>query len=71
MRASNPSPAARYEIRYQSLFDPGRALSFPCDAEGQVPMHDLGRRAFSNYLYARAMVGRDYASPVVVASEWH
>ena len=25
-----------YEIRFQSLFHEGRALSFPCDAQGRV-----------------------------------
>ena len=29
---------AHYEIRFQSLFNEGRALSFPCDAEGHVPL---------------------------------
>lgn len=57
----------RYEIRYRSLFDAGRALAFPCDAQGRVPMDELSQRAFVNYLYARALVGRDYAAPEVVA----
>jgi hypothetical protein len=44
---------AGYEIRFQSLFQEGRALAFPCDAEGHV------------HLYARAVVGREFATPAV------
>ena len=32
---------AGFELRYQSLFNPGRALAFPCDAEGRVNMDAL------------------------------
>ena len=57
-----------YEIRFQSLFNEGRALAFPCDAEGHVPLDSLSDRARDNYLYARAVVGREYAFPTVRAS---
>jgi hypothetical protein len=53
-----------HELRYQSLFNPGRALSFPCDAEGHVQLDSLDDRAMANYLYAR-VVGREYAIPLV------
>ena len=56
---------ASYEIRFQSLFNEGRALCFPCDANGQVTMDALSDRARDNYLYARAVVGREYAYPLV------
>ena len=56
---------ASYEIRFQSLFHEGRALSFPCDAQGQVTLDLLSERARDNYLYARAVVGREYAYPMV------
>jgi hypothetical protein len=56
---------ACFEIRYQSLFSPGRALSFPCDAQGHVQMDSLTDRARENYLYARAVVGREYAYPSI------
>ena len=55
----------RYEIRFQSLFHEGRALTFPCDAEGHVAMDSLSETARNNYLYARAVVGREYATPAV------
>ena len=60
-----PSMAAlsAYQLRFVSLFQTGRALSFPCDASGCVDLDALSERARANYLYARAMVGRDYARP--------
>lgn len=60
-----------YEIRFQSLFKEGRALSFPCDANGRVEMDRLSDRARDNYLYARAVVGREYATPCVRPSSLH
>lgn len=66
MSASAPRP--RYEVRFESLFQPGRALAFPCDAQGSVTLDRLNERALNNYLYARALVGRDYAAPVVLRS---
>jgi hypothetical protein len=54
-----------YEIRFQSLFNEGRGLSFPCDEQGNVLLDALSERARENYLYARAVVGREYAYPKV------
>lgn len=54
-----------HEIRFQSLFHEGRALCFPCDARGLVPIDALSDRARDNYLYARAVIGREYAYPSV------
>jgi hypothetical protein len=59
---------AHFELRFQSLFDAGKALAFPCDALGQVPLDELSARALENYLYARAVVGRDYAAPQLIPS---
>ena len=56
---------AGYEIRFESLFRQGQALAFPCDCEGHVDMDALSERARGNYLFARAMIGREYAMPVV------
>ena len=63
--------ASNYEIRFQSLFHEGRALCFPCDEQGQVAMDSLSERARDNYLYARAVVGREYAYPCVRPSYSH
>jgi hypothetical protein len=64
-------PVTRYEIRFESLFHSGRALTFPCDAQGHVAMDELSEHARENYLYARAVVGREFASPVVLPTEMH
>ena len=57
--------APGYELRFKSLFDEGRAFSFPCDIAGQVDMDTLSDRARNNYLYARAVVGRELSMPAV------
>ena len=59
------SEADHYELRYQSLFNEGRAYSFPCDAVGQVNMDALSERARHNYFYVRTAVGREFATPAV------
>lgn len=61
----HPTP---FEIRFPSLFHEGRALAFPCDAQGRVLLDELSDRVRENYLFARAMVGREYATPRVLPS---
>lgn len=63
--------AADYELRFESLFNEGRALSFPCDQSGQVDMDALSERARCNYLYARAVVGREFRTPAVRVTRLH
>lgn len=58
-------PSARYELRFASLFDEGRGLAFPCDAEGHVDLDALSGRARLNYLYARTVIGREFSMPAV------
>ena len=57
-----------FEVRFLSLYTQGRGLAFPCDAAGHVDLDVLSERGRSNYLYARAMVGREYATPAVCLS---
>jgi|JI10StandDraft_1071094.scaffolds.fasta_scaffold715705_1 hypothetical protein len=59
-------PVQGWQLRFASLFDPGRGLAFPCDDHGQVPLDSLPPRALDNYLYARAVVGREFATPTIV-----
>jgi hypothetical protein len=54
-----------FELRFQSLYQLGRALAFPCDCEGNVDLDHFSERVGNNYLYARAMLGREYAWPRV------
>ena len=65
-RTSNPRPA--HALRFRSLFREGRGLAFPCDAQGQVNLDALSRAALNNYLYARAVMGREFAWPAVEAA---
>ena len=58
-----------HHLYFASLFHPGRALSFPCDRDGEVDLDGLSERARDNYFLARAVVGRDYSVPRVIALE--
>lgn len=69
MNQSHVDP--QYQLRFCSLFNPGRALSFPCDQAGQVDLDALSEASRRNYFYARAMLGREYAFPAVTPSLPH
>lgn len=62
---NDPFSASTHELRFVSLFQPGRAVSVPCDASGHVPLDDLPERLRNAYLGARALVGKEYAFPAV------
>ena len=64
MIATHPA-GARYELRFDHLFVSGRGYAFPCDADGRVDLDTLSERSRNNYLYARALVGRETAVPSV------
>jgi hypothetical protein len=55
----------QYELRFSSLFDSGRGYAFPCDPQGQVDLDGLSEQGRTNYLYARAMVGRELSVPAL------
>ncbi len=65
------STSIHYELRFQSLFHSGRGYAFPCDPQGQVAMDRLSDRERANYLFARAMVGRELSAPEVRPTEVH
>ena len=58
-------PASDHELRFDPLFVGGRGLAFPCDAKGRVDLDALSERARHNYFYARTLMGREFAFPVV------
>lgn len=64
--AAGQAGPSTFELRFESLFQPGRAMAFPCDSCGCVELDKLSDRARRNYLYARAVVGREFATPAVV-----
>ncbi len=57
-----------YELRFQSLFNPGAGYAFPCDADGRVDLDALSEKCRSNYHYARAIVGSQLSAPAVIAA---
>ena len=72
----NPSqlgacPSTHCELRFQSLFDAGLSYAFPCDASGRVDMDALSDQARADYLYARAVIGREFSRPAVMVSAEH
>lgn len=54
-----------FQLRFASLFHTGHSLTFPCDASGRVTLDRLTERSRNNYFFARVVVGRDDAWPVV------
>ena len=57
--------STQFEIRFQSLYQEGRALSFPCDPRGDVDLASLSPQAVENYYFAWSHIGQEYANPVV------
>ena len=70
-RSPGASPSERLatasdcELRFESLFVGARGMAFPCDTKGRVDLDALSERARHNYFYARALMGREFAFPVV------
>jgi hypothetical protein len=52
-------------LTFRHMHNEGRALSFPCDSQGQVLLDQLSERARTNYFYARTTVGREFLEPVL------
>ena len=63
--------AGPFRLCFRSLFASGRGFAFPCDAQGRVDLDALSEPARTNYLYARAMVGRELRMPAVEPQEAH
>ena len=59
------STSRDFQLCFRSLFRSGRGFSFPCDPQGHVDLDQLSDKARNNYLYARAMVGRELSVPAV------
>jgi hypothetical protein len=62
---AKPAPEGSHALRFASLFRPGRGVVVPCDARGIVDLDGLSERLRISYLAARAMIGREYAYPIV------
>ena len=66
MATTPVASSSPFEVWFASLFNEGRGLVFPCDEDGHVQIDALSDRGRSNYFFARAMLGREYAMPQVV-----
>lgn len=64
-QTANHRHSAAFVLRFQSLFQQGRALAFPCDEHGAVDTARLSERARDSYRRALRAVGRDYAMPAI------
>jgi hypothetical protein len=67
--ASSQTEAASFVLVFRSLFQSGQAFAFACDPQGRVDMDGMSERARNNYLYARAMIGRELHYPSVHTSD--
>ena len=63
--APESTPGAFFYLHFESLFHAGRGFAFPCDEKGLVDLDTMPTRTRNNYLYARAMLGREFAWPSV------
>lgn len=57
-----------FQLRFRSLYCPGRGFAFPCDAQGHVDIEHLSAHARESYLRASALVGRELSLPTVEAT---
>jgi hypothetical protein len=67
MSALQQQASTGFELRFDPLATTGQTLAFPCDARGQVDLNTLSNRARCDYLFARALIGRDFSRPAVHA----
>jgi len=68
--AAHFRPNERYELRFRSLYKPGRGYTFPCDAAGVVNLDSLSDGERDSYLFARALVGGEFSVPAVQLSDY-
>jgi len=65
MRQADDAQNRSFELRFDALTHVGRGFAFPCDAQGNVDLDELSDGLRTNYLYARTLIGRDFAAPIV------
>jgi hypothetical protein len=56
---------SRAQLRFVPRSSGRRPLAFPCNAAGHVDIDLLSDIDRNDYFFARALMGRDYAFPVV------
>lgn len=55
------------ELRFAHRCNDRKSLASPCDALGRVDLDALDERCRNEYLFARALIGHDYASSFVAS----
>lgn len=55
----------RIELRFLPRSGAGRSLAFPCNAAGHVEINGLSENERIDYLFARALRGRDFSCKIV------
>lgn len=65
--ALSQAEPAFFVLLFRPLFQSGQAFAFACDPDGRVDMDGMSERTRNNYLYARAMIGRELDLPSVHA----
>lgn len=63
---NDASAVGRFELWFRPLSKAAVAQHFRCDAAGRVDLNALSDHDRYEYLFARALVGRDFDRPVVL-----
>jgi hypothetical protein len=69
--AHQQASTASFELLFQSFGDEDRGMVFPCDAAGRVDMDQMSDATRNNYLFARALMGRDFTAPMLRTTVRH
>ncbi len=62
---SQNDDSAHHQLCFVSLLPQGQGVSVPCDTHGEVDLNSLSERLRNAYLGARALIGWEYAHPIV------
>lgn len=63
--SAHPCAGCRFMLRFAAACPQGHDYAFPCDERGRVDLDTLPERLRCDYFFARGMVGRELALPVV------
>jgi hypothetical protein len=69
--AKSPVGKPGVELRFLPRGEDMRCLVFQCDAAGHVDIDELSEHERIEYLFARALRGRDYSLAIVATSPSH
>ncbi|MBT9456805.1 MAG: hypothetical protein IV097_09300 [Burkholderiaceae bacterium] len=64
MSTAHSCAARHVEVRFQACAGPG-SFVFPCDELGHVDLDAFAMQDKNDYLFARAMVGRNFFPPAM------